>query len=72
MHRVLLLLSLLQGSTVNVTGTVVDAGTGTPLARVLVLLEGTPVFTRTGADGTFVLPAGPGPQTLFPGGAADR
>lgn len=65
MQSLLLLLSILQGATVNVTGTVVDARTGAPLAQVMVLIEGTAASTQTGSDGTFTLPSPPGRQTLF-------
>jgi hypothetical protein len=65
MHCALLLLAILQGTTVNVTGTIVEARTGTPLGRVLVLVEGTPISTQTAADGSFTLAVPAGPQRLF-------
>ena len=65
MPLLVLLLAILQSATVNVTGRVVDARTGTPLARVLIVVEGTALTTHSEADGTFSLAVPPGPRTLF-------
>src|SRR5690349_22026463 len=65
MVSLLLLLAILQAPTVNVSGTVVDARTGAPLAHVLVTVEGTALATHTDADGRFALAVAPGRRTLF-------
>lgn len=65
MVSLLLLLAILQAPTVNVSGTVVDARTGAPLAQVLVTVEGTALATHTDADGRFALAVAPGQRTLF-------
>lgn len=48
----------------KVTGVVVDAATGAPLARVLVVVESTGTSAVTDAEGRFELPAPAGPQRL--------
>jgi hypothetical protein len=48
----------------KVTGVVLDAATGAPLARVLVVVESTATSVVTGADGRFEVQAPLGPQRL--------
>lgn len=65
MPVLVLLLAVLRSTTVNVTGTVVDARTGAPLSRVLIMLEATGLATHTDAAGRFSLPSPPGAHRLF-------
>jgi hypothetical protein len=48
----------------KVTGVVIDAATGAPLARVLVVVESSGKSAVTDAEGRFELQAPPGPQRL--------
>lgn len=60
-----ILLLALQAPAAAIQGRVVDADTGLPLARVLVVLEDTGTSVLTGDDGRFDLSAPPGRRTLF-------
>ena len=61
LHRALAIIGLLAtagnafAQDVAITGTVVDARTARPLARVLVAVEGQSVFTETDDQGHFML-----------------
>jgi outer membrane receptor protein involved in Fe transport len=55
-----------RAQTGSITGTLRDAGTGTPINQATVLLLGTPLSARTDADGRFTLGAlEAGRYTLF-------
>ncbi|GAA4452860.1 TonB-dependent receptor [Nibrella saemangeumensis] len=60
-----LLIQPVQAQSVTLTGTVLDAGTNTPLPGVNVIVKGTSRGTVTTAEGTFALPAQRGERLIF-------
>ena len=66
MLNLLLAAALLSFDTGKITGTVVEARSGAPLAAVLVKVQGTNQQTLSDGDGTFTISDVPvGPQTLL-------